>query len=187
MTFLRGLNMDRALLISSLLFLALFRLRRGGDVRGAAWLALIIAVCFLRDSQRSAIVVTITGVVLASLAVFEAIAARRAGRGIARGRFLTLSVLFFFAFVGGVALNSGEMINNYTADPHKAGWAKGQQERGLSVREAVVTAGMPYGSKDLHFGHVGGVFVQADVFARFLRDRIGADFSQAWRYCIIDS
>jgi methionyl-tRNA synthetase len=33
---------------------------------------------------------------------------------------------------------------------------------------------MPYGNKDLHFGHVGGVFVQADVFARFLRDRIGA-------------
>ena len=34
---------------------------------------------------------------------------------------------------------------------------------------------MPYGNKDLHFGHVGGVFVQADVFARFLRDRIGRE------------
>ncbi|NLF32992.1 MAG: class I tRNA ligase family protein [Planctomycetes bacterium] len=40
---------------------------------------------------------------------------------------------------------------------------------------AVVTAGMPYGNKDLHFGHVGGVFVHADAFARFLRDRIGAE------------
>ncbi len=40
---------------------------------------------------------------------------------------------------------------------------------------AVVTAGMPYGNKDLHFGHVGGVFVPADFFARFLRDRIGAE------------
>ncbi len=40
---------------------------------------------------------------------------------------------------------------------------------------AVVTAGMPYGNKPLHFGHVGGVFVPADVFARFLRDRIGKD------------
>lgn len=40
---------------------------------------------------------------------------------------------------------------------------------------AVVTAGMPYGNKSLHFGHVGGVFVPADVFARFLRDRIGAE------------
>ena len=39
---------------------------------------------------------------------------------------------------------------------------------------AVLTGGMPYGNKDLHFGHIGGVFVQADVFARFLRDRIGA-------------
>ena len=29
---------------------------------------------------------------------------------------------------------------------------------------AVVTAGMPYGNKDLHFGHVGGVFVRADFF-----------------------
>ena len=40
---------------------------------------------------------------------------------------------------------------------------------------AVVTAGMPYGNKALHFGHVGGVFVPADCFARFLKDRIGAD------------
>lgn len=40
---------------------------------------------------------------------------------------------------------------------------------------AVVTAGMPYGNKSLHFGHIGGVFVPADAFARFLRDRIGAE------------
>ena len=38
---------------------------------------------------------------------------------------------------------------------------------------AVITGGMPYGNKDLHFGHIGGVFVPADFFARFLRDRIG--------------
>ncbi len=42
-------------------------------------------------------------------------------------------------------------------------------------KRAVITAGMPYGSKDLHFGHVGGVFVFADMFARFLRDRIGSE------------
>lgn len=42
-------------------------------------------------------------------------------------------------------------------------------------RRAVVTAGMPYGNKPLHFGHIGGVFVPADAFARFLRDRIGKD------------
>ena len=40
-------------------------------------------------------------------------------------------------------------------------------------KRAVVTAGMPYGNKPLHFGHIGGVFVPADAFARFLRDRIG--------------
>lgn len=38
-----------------------------------------------------------------------------------------------------------------------------------------MTGGMPYGNKKLHFGHVGGVFVQADCFARFLRDRIGEE------------
>lgn len=42
-------------------------------------------------------------------------------------------------------------------------------------KRALITAGMPYGSKELHFGHVGGVFVHADAFARFLRDRIGKD------------
>ncbi len=40
---------------------------------------------------------------------------------------------------------------------------------------AVITGGMPYGNKNLHFGHIGGVFVPADFFARFLRDRIGAE------------
>ena len=42
-------------------------------------------------------------------------------------------------------------------------------------KRAVITGGMPYGNKQLHFGHVGGVFVFADVYARFLRDRIGKD------------
>ncbi len=42
-------------------------------------------------------------------------------------------------------------------------------------RKAVITAGMPYGNKSLHFGHIGGLFVHADVYARFLRDRIGTE------------
>ena len=42
-------------------------------------------------------------------------------------------------------------------------------------KRAVITGGMPYGNKTLHFGHIGGVFVFADVYARFLRDRIGDD------------
>ncbi|MCQ2752221.1 MAG: class I tRNA ligase family protein, partial [Coriobacteriales bacterium] len=42
-------------------------------------------------------------------------------------------------------------------------------------KRAVITAGMPYGNKGLHFGHIGGVYVPADCFARFMRDRIGAD------------
>ena len=41
--------------------------------------------------------------------------------------------------------------------------------------KAVITGGMPYGNKTLHFGHVGGMYVHADVFARFLRDRIGKE------------
>lgn len=42
-------------------------------------------------------------------------------------------------------------------------------------KRAVITAGMPYGNKALHFGHIAGVFVPADFLARFLRDRIGEE------------
>lgn len=42
-------------------------------------------------------------------------------------------------------------------------------------KRAVVTAGMPYGNKPLHIGHIGGVFVPADCYARFFRDRIGGE------------
>jgi len=45
--------------------------------------------------------------------------------------------------------------------------------RPVFPKRAVVTAGMPYGNKSLHFGHIGGVFIQSDIFARFLRDRLG--------------
>ncbi len=48
-------------------------------------------------------------------------------------------------------------------------------ERQQWPARAVVTAGMPYGNKPLHFGHIAGVFVPADCYARFLRDRIGFD------------
>jgi methionyl-tRNA synthetase len=48
-------------------------------------------------------------------------------------------------------------------------------ERPRFPKRAIVTAGMPYGNKELHLGHVGGVFVHADTYARFLRDRIGKD------------
>ena len=42
-------------------------------------------------------------------------------------------------------------------------------------KRAIITGGMPYGNKTLHFGHIGGVFVFADVYARFLRDRLGEE------------
>ncbi|RPJ07411.1 MAG: methionine--tRNA ligase, partial [Spirochaetaceae bacterium] len=47
--------------------------------------------------------------------------------------------------------------------------------RPIFPKRAIITGGMPYGNKELHFGHIGGVFVQADIFARFLRDRIGPE------------
>ncbi len=50
-----------------------------------------------------------------------------------------------------------------------------KKERPVFPKRAVVTAGMPYGNKELHFGHIGGVFVHADTYARFLRDRIGEE------------
>ncbi len=60
---------------------------------------------------------------------------------------------------------------------------KGNSENGKSFeiprpvfpKRAVVTGGMPYGNKELHFGHVGGMLVFADTYARFLRDRIGKE------------
>lgn len=42
-------------------------------------------------------------------------------------------------------------------------------------KRAVITGGMPYGNKALHFGHIGGVFVHADTYTRFLKDRIGPE------------
>lgn len=42
-------------------------------------------------------------------------------------------------------------------------------------KRAVITAGMPYGNKSLHFGHIGGVFIHADTLYRFLQDRIGRE------------
>lgn len=50
-----------------------------------------------------------------------------------------------------------------------------RENRPVFPTRAVITAGMPYGNKELHFGHIGGVFIHADTFARFLRDRIGSD------------
>ena len=41
-------------------------------------------------------------------------------------------------------------------------------------KRAVITSGMPYGNKLLHYGHVG-MTLRADVFARFMRDRIGRE------------
>ena len=51
----------------------------------------------------------------------------------------------------------------------------GDNKRPTFPKRAVITAGMPYGNKELHFGHIGGVFIPADIYARFLRDRIGKD------------
>ncbi len=50
-----------------------------------------------------------------------------------------------------------------------------REERPIFPKRAIITAGMPYGNKKLHFGHVGGMFIHADIFARFLRDRIGKE------------
>ncbi|MCL2160207.1 MAG: class I tRNA ligase family protein, partial [Oscillospiraceae bacterium] len=50
---------------------------------------------------------------------------------------------------------------------------KAEPTRPKFPKRAVITGGMPYGEKELHFGHIAGCFVHADIFARFLRDRIG--------------
>lgn len=50
-----------------------------------------------------------------------------------------------------------------------------KQNRITYPKRAIVTAGMPYGNKALHYGHVCGMFVYADFFARFLKDKLGKD------------
>lgn len=49
------------------------------------------------------------------------------------------------------------------------------ENRKPAPKRAVITGGMPYGNKDLHYGHVLGMFLYADFMARFLRDRIGEE------------
>lgn len=49
------------------------------------------------------------------------------------------------------------------------------EHRPVAPKRAVITGGMPYGNKDLHYGHVLGMFLYADFMARFLRDRIGSE------------
>ena len=41
-------------------------------------------------------------------------------------------------------------------------------------KRAIITSGMPYGNKLLHYGHVG-MALRADIFARFMKDRIGKE------------
>lgn len=42
-------------------------------------------------------------------------------------------------------------------------------------KRAIITAGMPYGNKNLHYGHVCGMMVYADFLARFLKDKLGKE------------
>ena len=49
------------------------------------------------------------------------------------------------------------------------------EHRPAFKKRAVVTSGMPYGNKDMHYGHVLGMALSADFMARFLRDRIGSN------------
>ena len=50
-----------------------------------------------------------------------------------------------------------------------------KRERPKFPKRAIVTFGMPYGNKEIHFGHLFGMILSADFFARFLRNRIGSE------------
>lgn len=69
----------------------------------------------------------------------------------------------------------GIKMNDKRMNKEKINKDIAKSQRPEFPKRAVITAGMPYGNKELHFGHIGGVFVHADTFARFLRDRIGAE------------
>jgi methionyl-tRNA synthetase len=49
------------------------------------------------------------------------------------------------------------------------------RNRPVFPARAVITNGMPYGDKPLHIGHIGGNFIHSDIYARFLRQRLGAE------------
>ncbi len=49
------------------------------------------------------------------------------------------------------------------------------ENRPTFPKRVMITSGMPYGNKTLHCGHIGGLFVHADTFSRFMRDRLGAN------------
>lgn len=51
---------------------------------------------------------------------------------------------------------------------------KTQPQRPTFPKRCVITGGMPNGGKHLHFAHVG-LMLRTDTFARFMRDRIGAE------------
>lgn len=79
------------------------------------------------------------------------------------------------------SINEEERTSCDTNCEDSVGLERIQEERELSgnrpvfPERAVITAGMPYGNKELHLGHIGGVFIYADIYARFLRDRIGKE------------
>lgn len=51
---------------------------------------------------------------------------------------------------------------------------KKQIKKTLNLKDRmVITGGMPNGNKPLHIGHIGAVFVWADVYARFIRQILG--------------
>lgn len=61
-----------------------------------------------------------------------------------------------------VFLKKGEVMNNFV------------KPRPIFPKRAVITGGMPNGGKHLTFAHVG-LMLRTDTFARFMRDRIGAE------------
>ncbi|MCL2815512.1 MAG: glutamate--tRNA ligase, partial [Oscillospiraceae bacterium] len=58
---------------------------------------------------------------------------------------------------------------------HRLAHFQNESIRPKFPKRAVITGGMPYGEKEIYFHHVGGYFIHADIFARFMRDRIGPE------------
>jgi methionyl-tRNA synthetase len=52
---------------------------------------------------------------------------------------------------------------------------KGALAQAKKPKKVIVTAGMPYANGPLHLGHLAGVYVPADVYARWMRMWIGAE------------
>lgn len=114
-----------------LFFLALFRLRKH-DFRRWAVLALVLAVCLLRDHQRTVLLCVMVSIVLCGCIVRELFAKLRNRSAPSAAPYAWTLGLFGAAFVAAVAIDAFDLVNRFVRDPTRGGWRQGEQAYWMS-------------------------------------------------------